>query len=66
MNIADIINLICALCFAIQILFVDKYVKVVDGIKLSAMQLLTCELFSLLLSFIFEKPQIKNIIDRGG
>jgi len=62
-NIADFVNLICALCFAIQILFVDKYVKVVDGIKLSSIQLLTCGIISLLLSLIFEKPNINNIID---
>jgi drug/metabolite transporter (DMT)-like permease len=62
-NIADIINLVCALCFAIQILFVDKFVKIVDGIKLSAMQLLTCGLISLVLSFIFEKPNINNILE---
>lgn len=62
-NIADFVNLICALCFAIQILFVDKFVKKVDGIKLSAIQLLTCGIISLVLSFIFENPNINNIIE---
>ena len=62
-NIADVVNLICALCFAIQILFVDKYINIVDGIKLSAIQLLTCGSISLVLSFIFEKPEITNIFE---
>ena len=62
-NIADVINLICALCFAIQLLFVDKYVKIVDGVKLSALQLLTCGILSFILAFIFEKPNLSNIKD---
>lgn len=62
-NIADVVNLICALCFAIQILFVDKYINTVDGIKLSAIQLLTCGSISLALALIFEKPEITNIFE---
>ena len=62
-NVADFVNLICALCFAIQILFVDKYITKVDEIKLSALQLLTCGTISFVLALIFEKPNINNVID---
>ena len=62
-NIADVTNLVCALFFAIHILFVDKFVKRVDGIKLSALQILTSGIISLILAFIFENPNINNIIE---
>ena len=37
--------------------------KIVDGIKLSALQLLTCGILSLVLAFIFEQPNIDNVLD---
>ncbi len=59
--ISDLINLICSLFFALQIIVVDKYIDRVDGIKLSAIQLLISGSLSFILMFIFEDPTIQNI-----
>lgn len=61
--IGDLIIFICAIAFALQIICVDKYISLLDGIKLSAMQLLVCGILSFVLMFIFEKPTIKQIYD---
>ncbi len=61
LEIGDFVNLLSALCFAIQIIIVDKFIGKVDGIKLSAMQLLVCGVINLLLAIIFEQPNIQDI-----
>lgn len=60
--IGDLIVMGCALAFSFQILFVDKYSNVVDGFQLSFLQFLTCGILSSILMFIFEKPNLKNIL----
>ncbi len=60
--IGDLIVLCCAFAFTMQILCIDKYSDTVDGVKLSALQFFVCGILSLVLMFIFEAPQIENII----
>lgn len=60
--LGDILVLCCAVSFAMQILCVDRFIDRVDGIKLAAMQFLFCGVESLILMFIFEQPQIGNIM----
>lgn len=60
--LGDILVLCCAVSFAMQILCVDRFIDRVDSIKLSAMQFLFCGIESLILMFIFEQPQIENIM----
>ena len=60
--IGDLVVLCCAFAFTLQILCIDKYSDTVDGVKLSALQFLVCGILSLVLMFIFEAPQIENII----
>lgn len=60
--LGDIIVLICALCFAIQILTVDHFVEVIDPIKLSSFSFLVCGIISSIMMFIFESPNINNIL----
>lgn len=60
-ELGDIINMVCALCFAIHIIVVDRYIGRADGIKISALQLLTCGSLSIILALIFEQPNIKDI-----
>ena len=61
--LGDIIVLISALGFALQILFVDKYVGEIEGVKLSLLQFVVCGVLSGILMFIFEKPSINKIIE---
>lgn len=61
--IGDLIVFICAIAFALQIIVVDRYVSFVDGVKLSAMQLLTCSVLSFILMFIFEKITFNQIYE---
>ena len=52
----DTIVLICALFFALQILFVDKFVPEVDAVRLSQIQFLVVAILSTVFMFILEKP----------
>lgn len=61
--LGDIIVLISALGFALQILFVDKYVGEIEGVKLSLLQFIICGVLSGILMFIFEKPSINKIME---
>ena len=61
--LGDIIVLISALGFALQILFVDKYVGEIEGVKLSLLQFVVCGVLSGILMFIFEKPSINKIME---
>lgn len=53
--------LICAVFFALQIIVVDKYVKEVDGVKLSIVQFAVMSILSFI-PMLFEKASIENII----
>ena len=56
-NKGDILAFVCAIFFCIQILMTEKFVAKCDGIKLSCIQFYTSGLITLILMFIFEKPQ---------
>ena len=57
----DIIILCCALAFAIQILAVDYFIEKTDPIKLSCLSFFVCSISSLILMFIYEKPDISKL-----
>ncbi len=52
----DTIVLICALFFALQILFVDKFVPEVDAVRLSQLQFLIVAVLSTVFMLVLEKP----------
>ncbi|MBQ7408847.1 MAG: DMT family transporter [Clostridia bacterium] len=58
----DVLMIICAFAFAIHILIIDKYAPLVDGIRLSMIQFAFCAVISLILAFIFEKPNLNDIL----
>ncbi len=60
-NVGDRFELLCAVFFACQILTVDHYAPLVDGVQLSAGQFLVCGLSSLVLMFAVEHPQLNQI-----
>ena len=61
-NFGDILALICAVFYAIQIMTIDKLVeKDINGIQLSFMQFTVAAVISIVLMFIFEHPVIADI-----
>ena len=51
---ADLLVLICAVCFSLHIFAVDRFVGAVGGIRLSMLQFFVCGTVSGILSLIFE------------
>lgn len=58
----DTLVLICALIFALHILVIDYFSPKVDGVRMSCIQFWVCGVLSLICSFLFEKPDLKNIL----
>ncbi|MBQ3816878.1 MAG: DMT family transporter [Clostridia bacterium] len=54
----DMLMLMCALCFSIHIILVDKYVKIIDGTKISMLQFFVAGIVSGILAIIFEHNKI--------
>ena len=59
----DVMALICALGFAVHILFIDHYSDGSDGVKLSCIQFAVSGTITLILAFIFEHPTITAVQD---
>lgn len=59
----DAIVLSCALVFSIQILIVDRYAGLVDGVRLSFIQFLTITVLSGIFMLIFERPDPQIFVD---
>lgn len=57
----DIASFACAWFFCIQILLIERYAPNCDGVKLSCVQFFVAGLISLILMFIFEKPELSAI-----
>ncbi|MFL0196837.1 DMT family transporter [Clostridium sp. WILCCON 0269] len=57
----DLLEIIGAFFWAIHILLIDRFIKKVDGLKLSFVQILTCSILSMTVSLIFEKTNIHNL-----
>lgn len=64
--VGDIYVIGCAFVFTLQILGVDYFVKKVDPIKLSCVQMFFCGSFSLILSLITEKNTWNDIVNCLG
>ena len=61
-NVGDLLTIICAVFFAGQILFIDRFVHEVDSIKLSCTQFLVSGIINLVLMFLIEQPSITSIM----
>ena len=57
----DLYILVSAVIFAIQILAIDHFTLLVDGVKLSCAQILTNAVLGTIMMFLFEQPKIENI-----
>lgn len=57
----DLLLLACAVAFALQILFVDKYVGQVDPLRLNCLQAALCSVGSTIVMLLTEAPTIEGI-----
>ncbi len=61
-NFGDVLALICAIFYAVQIMLIDKFLEEnINGIQLSFMQFVVAAILSIIAMFIFEKPVIADI-----
>ena len=61
-NIGDIMLIGCAIAFAVQITFVDKYAARVDSLRLNCVQSFICAILSAVFMFILETPKIQPVL----
>ena len=59
----DFLVFMCAVCFSIHILIIDKYSSLVDGVRMSCIQFFVAGLLGIIPMFVFENPQIKDILN---
>ena len=61
-NLGDVLALICAVFYAVQIMLIDKFVENdINGVQLSFMQFVVAAVISIAAMFIFEHPVIADI-----
>ena len=65
-NKGDFLALICAFFYGIHILCVEKFAREVEGTLLSCLQFFVGGGISLILMFIFETPNISDILAAGN
>ncbi|MDO4188664.1 MAG: DMT family transporter [Lachnospiraceae bacterium] len=65
-ELLDILLILCAVFFAVQIMVVDHYVDKVNPVALSSFQFLIVGIISGICMFIFEKPTISGIMAAMG
>jgi drug/metabolite transporter (DMT)-like permease len=58
---SDLILMLCALLFAFQIMAVDHYSPLLDGVRLSMAQFITVAAWSTVFAFLFETPRWADI-----
>ncbi len=58
----DILVLICAVVFSFHIMAVDHFSPLVDGVKMSCIQFLTCGILCSICMFLFEQPDVSLIL----
>ena len=57
----DILLILCALCFTAQILVIDHFSPMVDGVKLSCLEFFTTSLISLPGMLLIERPRLAEL-----
>lgn len=60
-NGGDVLTLLCAVCFAVQICFVDKYAPGVDPLRLNCLQAFVCTVGSTIMMLLTESPTLDGI-----
>lgn len=57
----DILVLLCAVVFSFHIIVIDHFSPLVDGVKMSCIQFLTCGILCSVCMFLFEEPKLSMI-----
>lgn len=65
-GLSDVLLLLCALMFSVQIMLVDRFGPEVDGVRLSGIQFLVVGILNLPLMFIFEEPTFASLFAHTG
>ncbi len=61
-NLGDILALICAVFYAVQIMLIDKFLEEgTSGVQLSFMEFFVAGIISVIAMFIFEQPNLTDI-----
>ncbi len=58
----DFLLLICAVVFSFHIIVIDHFSPLVDGVKMSCIQFLTCGILCGICMFLFEAPKLSLIL----
>lgn len=59
----DFLTFICAVCFSIHILVIDKFSPLVDGIMMSCIQFFVAGVLGIIPMIIFENPNIADLMN---
>ncbi len=62
LGVGDLLVLFCALVFSIHILVIDHFSPLVDGVRMSAIQFLTAGIVCAVPMFIWENPNLTDIL----
>lgn len=62
LGLGDLLVLLCAIGFAVQILIVDNYIAESDGVIMSCVQFLVAGIIGIICMFIFEEPNMPDIL----
>lgn len=61
-NFGDILLILCALAFSVQITLIDRLSPGLDSLRLNCVQALVCALLSAAVMFLTESPRLSNIL----
>ena len=62
LQFGDMLVLLCAVAFAVHILVIDHFSPKADGVKISCVQFLVSGVLGIICMFIFETPDLGNIL----
>ena len=60
---ADLLVLVCAICFSVHILVIDHFTATCDGVKLSCLQFLFAGTWSTILALFFDTISLQVLLD---
>ena len=62
-NIGDVLMVLCAVAFAVQITIIDRLGSNLDGLRLNCIQSFVCAAISAVVMICTETPSLPNIVD---
>ncbi len=62
----DLFVILCAACFSVHILLVDRFSPLVNGVELSCLQFFFAGIFSTILAFLVETPNWQDVLLSWG